>query len=207
MLKRLAVVLFLVLCVGIISKQTFAYNDMEDLTIVGDGKMLENFTILEYNKYYEIVGRNQFWGWHVHTVNKNMKVKYISETLFSYYNNGKSAIHYQYKTTKKIINTYDLKVTGGLKIQTDKKNKIFGDGLNASITVDSHWKSSEEVNESFDIKVDIEPKTQLTLYLYGEGKVTNGVAKNFIFWFEIARGGFEVFYVTTHYQRLEITPI
>ncbi len=207
MLKKLAIVLFLLISVGIVSKQTYAYTNVEDLTIVGGGKMLDDFTKLEYNLYYEIVGHHQFFGWHTYTVNKNIKVKYISETLFSYYNNGKSSINYQYKTTKKVVNNYDLKVSGGLKIKTDKKNKIFGDGLNASISVDSHWKTSEEVNESFDIKVSIEPKTQLTLYMYGEGKVTNGVAKNFVFWFETARGGFEIFYVTTHYQRLEITPI
>ena len=41
----------------------------------------------------------------------------------------------------------------------------------------------------------------------GKEKITNGVAKNYLFWIEIAKGGFEIFVVTTHYQRLEITPI
>jgi len=206
MLKKLLIICLFCICIGITTQQSYAYTNVEELEVVGNGKMLEDFTDADYKKYYDKAGHH-FFGWHTYTANKNMKVKFISETIFSYYNNGKSAIHYQYKTSKKIVKSYDLKVSGGLKVHTDKKTKIFGDGLNASISIDSHWKESEEVNESFDIKVDIEPGTQLNLYLYGEGKVTNGVARNFAFFIETKRGGFEIFYVTTHYQRLEITPI
>lgn len=206
MIKKILIICLLCICIGVLSEQSFAYTNVESLEVVGSGKMLEDFTDNDYKKYYDKTGHHMF-GWYIYVANKNMKIKFISETLFSYYNNGKSAIHYQYKTSKKVVKSYDLKVSGSLKIQTDKNNKIFGNGLNASISIDSHWKQTEEVNESFDIKVDIEPGTQLNLYLYGEGKVTNGVARNFAFFFEINRGGFEIFYITTHYQRLEITPI
>ena len=127
-----------------------------------------------------------------------MKVTYTSETLFSYYNNGKSPITYNYKASK-TISSYTLKVSGGVKLQTQKDNKVFGSGLTASLNMDYVYDNKTEDVETFDIKVSIEPTTQMVLYLYGEGKITNGVAKNYLFWIEIAKGGFEIFVIPDYY--------
>lgn len=45
-----------------------------------------------------------------------MKVIYIFEIFFSYYNNGKLFIIYNYKVSKKMISLYILKVSGGVKL-------------------------------------------------------------------------------------------
>ena len=205
---KIKVILILLICfISISTQATFGYADFQDFTKVGEGKILDEFNSSDYDYGYKKLGGNQFAGWKHHYVTENLKVKYTSETLFSYYNNGKSAITYNYKASKKTISSYTLKVSGGVKLQTQKENKIFGSGLTASLNMDYVYDNKTEDTETFDIKVSIEPTTQMVLYLYGEGKITNGVAKNYIFWIEIAKGGFEIFVVTTHYQRLEITPI
>ena len=62
--------------------------------------------------------------------------------------------------------------------------------------ISEHW-------QKYNIEFEIDPGTQVDLYVYGEGKLTNGVAANYIFWIRERRGGFEYFVVTTQYQRLE----
>lgn len=203
-------VLIFILCITLICMipvKTYAYQDFQEITKVGNGKFIDEFTNDDYEAYYKNFPKYHFLGWKVYYANQNMKVKFISETLFSYYNNGKSAINYQYKSTKKVIDEYHLKATGSLKIKTMKNNKIFGDGLDAAINLEYKTEHQEEQQENYDIKVSIEPGTQLVLYMYGEGKITNGVAKRYFLFFEVDKGGFEIFIVTTHYQRLEITPI
>src|SRR5690606_29444904 len=159
---KLKLIWTLLICVLIIGQQsTFAYADFQDFTKVGNGKLLDQYTKSDYDYGYRQIGSNEFLGWKYHYITKDMKVKFISETLFSYYNNGKSAINYNYKASKKTINSYELSVSGGLKLKTDKNNKIFGDGLQASIDANFKWKNSTEEVESYDIKVSIEPTTQM----------------------------------------------
>lgn len=39
----------------------------------------------------------------------------------------------------------------------------------------------------------------MVFYFYGEGKIINGVVKNYLFWIEIVKGGFEIFVVIIYY--------
>lgn len=203
---KLSIILLIALVI-LCTKSTYGYANFEDFQKVGTDKLLSEYSDSDYEAYYNQLPKPLFIGWHSRHVTVDLKVKYISETLFSYYNNGKSAIQYNYKASKKTISSYSLKVTGGLKLQTKKDNKVFGDGLSASINMEYEYEHSVEEVETYDIKVSIEPKTQMVLYLYGEGNITNGVAKNYFFFLETQKGGYEIFVVTTHYQRLEITPI
>lgn len=187
--------------------QVYAYKHFEKIDVVGHGKLLKDFTKNDYEDYYKEVSKRRFLGWRVHIVNNEMKVKYVSETLFSYYNDGKSAIEYIYQSDKKTVIQTDLSVTGNLSIKTNKNNAVFGDGLSASIKTEAKHSVKNETVEKIDLKIKVEPGTQLNLYLYGEGIVRNGVAQKYVFWFRNIKGGFETFDVTTHYQRLEISPI
>lgn len=197
-------VLVLSLITLLLTTNVYGYQQFEHLEIVGRGKMLDQFSEKDFKDNYKKVGR-KFMGYNKVEVNKRVNVKFVSDTLLSYYNNGFSPIKYNYSASRKVLNTYDLKVTGQLSIKTQKNNKIFGDGLNASIKIDTGLKNSTEIKEDFNLSLEIAPKSQLNLYLYGEGYLVNGVAKKYFFWFETKKGGYEIFYLTTHYQRMEIT--
>ena len=98
----LSIFLFLICIVKNVSAEE-NYDTFQEIDIYS-GKMLEDYTNEEYKKYYKNVDKRKFWGWRTHVVNKNIKAKFISETVFSYYNNGKTPITYKYELSKSVVN-------------------------------------------------------------------------------------------------------
>lgn len=187
------------------SHQSFgstSYQSFESIT-VPSGSLLADFSTDDYATYYKNVDKRKFMGWNVYKVNSNVKVTYISETLFSYYNDGYTAIDYTYKLDRKMSSKLGLSATGtiGLKISQDKK--AFKNNLDGSLKLTADYTITNEDKESYEISLKVDPGTQVDLYIYGEGKITNGVASRYFFWIRADRGGYEVFVVTTEYQRLE----
>ena len=69
------------------------YRAYEKITVY-NGKLIHNWTQDEYKEYLTHVTKTKFSGWNIYTVTKNAKVVYDTETLFSYYNDGYTAINY-----------------------------------------------------------------------------------------------------------------
>ncbi|CCV64343.1 conserved hypothetical protein [Alteracholeplasma palmae J233] len=200
------------ICLSIIlvlfsTTQCASYEQFEDIQFEEDFKLLSDYTEEDYNDYYSKIDKRKFSGWKINTVNKNKSVSFISETLFSYYNDGKSIIDYHYKAKNKETRQYDISVSGSIGITIGKNDKTFKNGLTQSLKVDLKSKTTKEIQEDTEIKIKIEPKTRLTYYYYGEGKITNGVAVRYFFFIKRNMGGFEIFTVTTQYPKLEIRPI
>jgi len=179
-----------------------AYQTFESIE-VPKGKLLQDFTKEDYESYYQEVDKRKFMGWQVHQVHKNIKVTYVSETLFSYYNNGFTAIDYKYKLDRKVNSKLGVSATGSIGIKNATDGKGFKNNLDGSLKLSVDYTLSKEDKESFDISLKVDPGTQVDLYVYGEGKISNGVAARYVFWIRADRGGYEVFLVTTQYQRLE----
>lgn len=207
-MRRLTLIA-LFLCVFITQRTTYAqthYQSYESMTIY-EGKLLENFTDQDYKDHYPKVTRRKFMGWRVHHMHKNIKVSYISDTLFSYYNDGTTAIDYTYKLDRKLSTKFNISATGTIGIKMQKSEKTFKNNLDGSLKLSADYTVSSEEKESFEVKLKVDPQTQVDLYIYGEGKITNGVAARYIFWMRADRGGYEVFLITTQYHRLEKKPI
>ena len=85
------------------------YQNFQEINL-SEGKMLDSYTDKEYKQYYKKVEKRKFWGWRIYYVNRNIETTYISETVFSYYNNGTSTIKYDYSL--KESNTSKLSVSG-----------------------------------------------------------------------------------------------
>ena len=49
------------------------YNTFQEVDIYS-GKMLDDYTTEEYNKYYKNVDKRKFWGWRTHVVNNNIHI-------------------------------------------------------------------------------------------------------------------------------------
>ncbi len=178
------------------------YTSFESITLT-EGKLLENYSKEDYEKYYKLVDQRKFGGWKIHKVSSNVKVSYISETLFSYYNDGLTAIDYHYKLDRKISTKLGLSATGSIGMKSSSDQKGFKNNLEGSLKLSADYQRQTEDKETYDISLKVDPGTQVDLYIYGEGKLTNGVAANYYFFIRTQRGGFEVFVVTTEYQRLE----
>lgn len=202
MKKIVWIVLLLATVLLVEGSYASSYQSFETLNLTS-GKLLEDFTEQEYKEYYKKVDKRKFLGWNVHTVHKNIKVNYVSETLFSYYNDGYTAIDYKYKLENKGTTRLNLSATGSIGIKQTKTTKEFKNNLDGSLKLSADYQVTTDQKETIDIVLKVDPGTQVDLYIYGEGKITNGVASRYLFWVRTNRGGFEVFVVTTQYQRLE----
>lgn len=178
------------------------YTSYESIELAS-GSFLSDFSTSDYKTYYKKVRRRRFMGWRVHEVNTRVKATYITETLFSYYNNGYTPIDYEYQVNYEQTEKVSLSATGSVRVETKKSGPGFKNNLDSSLKLSSTYQSQSKEKEEVNLALKIDPGTQVDLYIYGEGKLSNGVAQRYIFWFRVDRGGYEVFVVTTQYHRLE----
>lgn len=181
------------------SAQYQTYESIEMVT----GKMLEDYTEKEYQTHYDKVNKRLFFGWRVHKVHENIKATYVTETLFSYYNDGYTPIEYTYTLSRKETSKLGLSATGSIALSQTKGDKLFKNNLDSSLKLSADYQVTTEDKETYEIELKVDPGTQVNLYTYGEGKITNGVAARYVLFVRMEMGGFEVFLVTTQYQRLE----
>lgn len=178
------------------------YKSYQEIDIKG-GSFLSDYKDSELKKHYKKVNKRKFWGWRVNEVYADLKVDYKTETLFSYYNDGTTPFNYDYLYKKKESSSLSLSSTGSIKIDASGAIQKFKGGLNSSLSVTNTHKRSKDETEEFKVKVIVDPGTMLNLYVLGEGKITNGVAANYVCWIRTQRGGYEIFTVTTQYYKME----
>lgn len=200
------VLLFLVIVIsssfGIIIKGNSSYHSFESLELT-EGKLLADYTKDDYSEYYKKVSKRMFAGWRVHKVHEDVKVSYVTETMFSYYNDGYTPIDYTFKMDRKQTTKVSLSSSGSIGLKSQADGKGFKHNLDASLKLTSEYTQTSEEKESYEVSFEVDPGTQVDLFIYGEGKITNGVAARYLFWIRLDRGGFEIFMITTQYQRLE----
>ena len=182
------------------------YDTFQEIQIT-KGNMLSDFSEKEYKSYYKKVEKRKFWGWRTYVVNKNIKAKFVSETVFSYYNNGETPITYKYQLSESKVNKYSISATGSIGYDMNGEVKKFKHKLGTELKIDYNSQVSLTKDEQTKLEILIDPKTVANLKIVGEGKITNGVGAYYICWIRSQKGGFEYFVVTTQYPRLEVLPI
>ena len=182
------------------------YQSFQEIDL-SEGKLLERFTDEEYQVYYKKVSKRKFWGWQIYYVNRNVETKYISETVFSYYNNGSSTIKYDYSLKESDVSKLSISGTGSISYSLNGTKNSFKHGLDSALKLETNYTSTATMEAKKDLSIDVEPNTVANLKIVGEGKLTNGVAARYIFWIRTHQGGFEYFMITTQYPRLEVLPI
>ncbi len=178
------------------------YLSFESITIY-EGKFLSDYTDAEYKTYFKEVNKRRFAGWNVHYVYNDLKVTYKTKSIFSYYNDGTTAIEYNYKFESNYTTSRNITSTGTIGISMSGPIKKFKGNLDASLKITSTTETTRKETETWTVKMQVDPQTMANLYVVGEGKITNGVASRYLFWLELEKGGFEVFVITTQYYRLE----
>jgi len=189
-------------CIPTIFLEASSYQGYERIEMTS-GKLLVDFTEKEYNSYYKQVHKLKLSGWRVYLVNENIKASFISETLFSYYNDGYTPIQYEYKLERKRSSKLGISATGNIGLKVGKDVPKFKNNLESAIKLSADYTLSHDEKETYHLSFLVDPGTQVDLYIYGEGRVTNGVAARYSLFIRVEKGGFEVFVVTTEYQRLE----
>ena len=167
------------------------------LTEYGDG----------YKEYYDKINKRKVWGWRVYMLNNNVPAKFVSETVFSYYNNGTKPITYEYELSRTVVNKISVSAKDNLKVDVSGSYNKIKFGLANELQLSASAESTTTTKEEKTLEIVVDPKTVASLRVVGEGRVVNGVAAYYIAWIRINRGAFEYFIVTTQYPRLEVLPI
>lgn len=203
----------LILCIFLflitISKEVCAaegYETFQEIEI-SSGKLLEDYSDEDYNKYYKKINKRKFWGWRSYVVHRNISAKFTSETVFSYYNDGNTPITYRYQLSKTEVSKFNISTTGSIKYKLEGTLKKIKHNFDAEIKINVNYEHNITEKEEEDLEIVIDPKTVASLRIVGEGKITNGVSAYYSLWIRTQRGGFEYFVVTTQYPRLEVLPI
>ena len=198
----LFVLTFLTLFRSLSLKADSDYLAFEEIELK-DGKFLKDIKESELKEYYKKIDKRKFHGWKVASMYSDKKVTYKTETLFSYHNDGTTPIKYSYSMKKKEVETRSLTSSGDIKVKVTGKIQKFDGNLDSQLKLSSTSTKSKEIQEEYKLELNVDPGTRLNLYIYGEGKISNGVAIFYLFWLVYKKGGYEVFTVTTQYYRLE----
>lgn len=170
---------------------------------LAEGKLLSKFSNEEIDEYLAYVKKRKFSGWNVYTINNDIKATFISETLFSFYNTGTTPIYYELQTVSDTTTKMSISATGSISYSLKGDIKKFKNGLDASLKIEASYTKTISIKETEKFKLEVDPNTVAVIYLTGSGRVTNGVAARYLFWFETESGGFEYFIVTNLYPRIE----
>ncbi len=203
-MKKLFIISLLLFGCTVLSKVEASYKSYQEITVKHGGMtMLEDYLAEDFTEYYGRLGGRKFFGWQTFTKYKNEPVYFVKETLYLIENEGTSPIKERIKFTTENTITKQLGVSGSIGVSGDGKVKQFKLGLEAEIDGDYQVSEKEISKEEYQIEMEVDPMTRLTIKVLGEAKVTNGVAKYYAFWFETKKGGWEIFIVTTEYYSLK----
>ncbi|TVP95854.1 MAG: hypothetical protein EA374_02960 [Acholeplasmatales bacterium] len=162
-------------------------------------KLLEDYSQSEYDQYVKKVERRRFWGWRTYTVMQNEPVTFQKDTLYVISNEGFSPIQKSYYFNVKGQGKLQVSATGNIGLTGAGDLRGFRLGLDAHIRPQVSYETTSQREERVDIRMTVDPRTTLRVEVFGEGKVTNGVAKYYRFWRNTRQGGWEVFVLTTEY--------
>lgn len=204
-MKKIIIVLIFVLTCFMSTKFISAsahHENFEELKL-SRGKLLSDYSSSDLDSYYKKVKKAKFSGWKTEVINNRVKAQFVSETHFSYYNDGYTSIDYSYKIDEQTTSKYSFSSTGSVSVNATKTKTGFKNGLDSSLKLSYSQDKQTVKKETYEIKVKVDPGTQVNLYSYGEGRLTNGVAARYLFWIRTSLGGYEVFEISTLYQKLE----
>lgn len=193
----------LICVVGYKTSNAADYLAYQEIVFVYDGaRLLEDYSDDEYEKYYGKMSGRRFWGWKTFTAQESEPVEFIKETLFVIKNDGDTAISQEFKFGQKETIKKQYGVSGTLGLKGKGAAETFELGLEEKLNFEASATSTTVIDESVEIKVKIDPGTQIIVQVHGEGKVSNGVARYYRFFREVKKGGWEVFVVTTEFFSL-----
>ncbi len=169
--------------------------------------LLREYSRSDYNTFYERVSRRRFWGWRTFTVFKNEPVTFQKDTLFVISNDGQTPITQSFTFRTSEQEHAQISSSGNIGISASGNVRGFQLGLDSQIERIVTRSHQRTIEEEVEINISIDPQTTLQVEIYGEGLLSNGVAKYYRFWMNRRTGGWEVFVVTTEYLSIVKAPL
>ena len=166
-------------------------------------KFLHEFTTFDMIQHLHKIENTRFWGWELHPVTTHQKVIFTKETVLFISNEGTTPIKQSYvlRTSEQSKIQYDTR--GSISTKTRGKYRGFDLNLDAKLDIKVVSDVNTTLQEETKINIEIDPMTSLTVAIYGEGYVSNGVGRYFRFFRPVREGGYEVFVLATEYYGIE----
>ncbi|MGL4949177.1 MAG: hypothetical protein ACRC5M_02255 [Anaeroplasmataceae bacterium] len=169
---------------------------------ISSGRMIKYYSNEELAEYNQKVSKRKWMGWNIEYINTSVKCNFVSETVFSIYNSGTTPIKYELtKVTTKMKKT-SITVQGKIGFTIKGEIKKFKGGLDAELKIDYAMAEQVDVKMTEKFEIVVDPNTQLSVYLEGNGFLTNGVCKKYEYWITVEKGTFEYFTVADLYLNI-----
>ncbi len=209
-MRKFKVFVLFVLCVSLLGDQLYAGEYLTYQSIEFDRprqKLLQDLNAFDLRQLNSDLGGRRFWGWRTVTNLENEKVYFQKETLYVIENGGTSAIRkrYYFNTTEQ--ESVQISASGSISIDVSGDIRKFKSGLESELSASYQANRSSTIEESVEINIDVDPGVRLEVEIYGEGKISNGVAAQYRFFRKVRSGGWEIFTLTTEYYSIVKAPI
>lgn len=166
-------------------------------------KFLKEYSSDDIKSYYPKVSKRRFSGWQIHTIVKSAKVNFTKTTLTSIRNTGTTPIVLDKTIKTETTQKYAIGASGGVEPSIGGTVKGFKLGLTKKLNIKADATITISQTESMSTKIQVDPMTQLDIFIKGNGRLTNGVASRYVFWFRTHTGGFEYMQINSIFYRME----
>lgn len=181
------------------ASEYLAYQEVEfDYDCV---TFISNYTSTEKQDLYDLVQKG-FWGWEIAHDNKGEKVRYKKETLYVILNEGETAITETLSFSQEEVIKKQYSVSGSIRLKGAGKDKVFSGSLDQKMDNSIDKTTTTTTLEEFDVKINVDTGTELHVEILGEGLLTNGVGKYYVFRKCIKKGAWEIFTIQTEYYSI-----
>ncbi len=164
-------------------------------------EFIRDYSSPEEEVLYDLVSV-KFFGWSAAHDNKNEKVRYKKETLYIILNEGESPITETFSLSEQEVIKRQYSVSGSIRLKGTGKDTAFSGSFDQSIDNSIDKTQTTTTLQKFDVKVNVDQGTELFVEVLGEGLLSNGVGKYFIFRKCVKKGAWEVFSVQTEYYSI-----
>ncbi len=189
--------------IGVKSKASVGdYNSYAYIN-VDSGKLLKDYDSSVIDDELARVRNKKFMGWQIYKLNKNVRTTFITDTLFSYKNEGTSPINYTVNVESESTCKTKVSATGTIGTDVSGSYKKFKGSLNRQLKLQGEYETTQLCKSEENLEVTVDPNSLCVGYIQGEGYYTNGVACNYLFFMEKQIGAFEYFTITSSYLRIE----
>ena len=205
-MKKIYIFIFLII-LTIVNIDFDAYADASDYRtfseiIMVNGKLLSNYTDSEFEEYFNELNP-QFLGISIYIENDHVDATYISNTLWSVTNTSNTDVTYNVKVETETTNKTTFSSSGSLSASGGGKVGDLKGDIGAKCGVDYSKVTTESVKQTETMSLVVEAGSSAIVYLTGNLTVTNGVAASYLFFIEMAKGGFEFTILKNQYARVE----
>ena len=166
------------------------------------GKLIKDYTNEELVEKYKTL-KNKFRTWSVAILNENIQVDFISEVLYSFYNEGTTPIQYSVDLSEQHTKKTQFSLSGSLKAEISGDIKKIKGGITSKLESSYDFEHTIVTKRQESIKIDVDPQTVCVIYYQGSALVTNGLAKYFGVFKVKEVGTFEIFTITNLNLRIE----